>query len=191
MVCNLSSFITNNKKIPEQAIAYILREIVKGLNFIHSRHRIHRDLKCENIFIDQVGNIKIGDFGFSVQLTVERDERNTFAGSPFWIAPEILNNEPYGSSCDVWSLGIICFELAQGYPPNKGCQNLHELIRAVRTKPEPRLKENYSQPFREFVEACLQKDPTARKTSNELLEFEFVRNVDEESSKNYIIDRLN
>ena len=97
----LLEFITLEKHINETVIAYIIRESLQGLEFLHDRHIIHRDIKTNNIFISLEGRVKIGDFGYSAQLTQERSNRKTFVGALFWMPPEIFGNRTYGVSADI------------------------------------------------------------------------------------------
>lgn len=167
--------------IPENTIAYIIRETAKGLAYIHENNNIHRDLKSGNVFLSLKGHIKIGDFGLSASITREKDTRMTFAGSPLWMAPEVLDERPYSFLCDVWSLGILCFELAEKNPPLYKAKNVNELITRIYNEPLPELA-NGSLVFKEFVGYCLKVDPNERKSSQELLETEFLMNVDDEQA---------
>lgn len=83
------------KKIPENISAYIMREILQGLDFIHDKKQIHRDLKSDNILVDKNGNIKVADFGFAIQLTKEQQKRKSVVGTPAWMAPELINKNFY------------------------------------------------------------------------------------------------
>ena len=183
----LSNFIKLERGLNEGVIAYIMRESLKGLEFLHKNHTIHRDIKCENIFISNEGEIKIGDFGLSAQLTQERRDRNTLAGSPMWMAPEILAKIHYGIASDIWSLGVSCYEIATGINPYFMCKNLVQLEQAVIYGPEPRLNRNRSREFREFMKSCLQKQPDQRKTCTELLNCQFLSNIDENSARSFIL----
>lgn len=80
-------------------------------------HRIHRDIKSDNILLDLKGNIKLADFGYTVQLTQKRPLRDTTIGTPYWEAPEVITGDPYDKKVDVWSLGIMALEMAEGEPP--------------------------------------------------------------------------
>ena len=184
---NLTNFVAVEKSLNEETIAYIMRETLKGLEFLHSNHSIHRDLKCDNIFISFEGSVKIGDFGLSAQLTRERSDRETFAGSPLWMAPEILGGEVYGVASDVWSLGVTCYEIAVGRNPYIACKSLASLKVTVKDGPEPRLNGDWSPDFREFIELCLQKTPDRRKTCSELLNCQFLSNIDENSARNCVL----
>jgi serine/threonine-protein kinase 24/25/MST4 len=190
MDLTLFGFLKNWNERQENVIAYIIREITRGISYIHSNFNIHRDLKSENIFLNQEGSVKIGDFGLSAQLIQERDYRETFAGSPLWTAPEILNGERYKESVDIWSLGVICYECAEGTTPYGDSKNMLDLKKNIEKHPEPTISQHWSPQFQQFVVFCLQKDPKNRKNAHELLETEFLRNVDETCSRRRLIELI-
>jgi serine/threonine protein kinase len=183
MDMTLLQFLQNWQRDNETIMAYIILQIVKGIQFIHSLFVIHRDLKAENIYVNFQGDVKIGDFGLSAQLCREKDERETVAGSPLWNSPEIINGRKYKCSCDIWSLGIICFEVISAVTPYSNCKNFVELAAKINKGPEPRIPENFSQDFQEFVRLCLQNDPGRRASAGDLLSTNFLRRVDEVSVK--------
>lgn len=174
----------------ENIIAFIIREVTRGISYIHSNFNIHRDLKSENIFLNQEGNVKIGDFGLSAQLIQERDYRETFAGSPLWTAPEILNGERYKESVDIWSLGVICYECAEGTTPYGDSKNMLDLKKNIEKHPEPTISQHWSKQFQQFVIFCLQKNPKNRKSAHELLETEFLKNVDETDARRRLVELI-
>lgn len=174
----VGGFIRLKRSYSENLIGYIIKEVTTGLSCTHNNHIIHRDLKSENVFFSFDGRVKIGDFGLSAQLTVESKLRNTCSGSPLYMAPEVLDNISYSISCDIWSLGILCYELANGFTPYHHCQSEYELRRFIRTSPEPKIDKKFSQSFQDFLSFCLQKLPSFRKTCPELLDSDFLRNID-------------
>lgn len=87
------------------------------MEYIHSLHRIHRDIKSDNILLNLNGDIKLADFGYTVQLTEKKKNRNTTIGTPYWEAPEVITGENYDTKVDIWSLGIMAMEMAEGEPP--------------------------------------------------------------------------
>jgi serine/threonine protein kinase len=95
-------------------IAFIMREILLGLDVLHRHKQIHRDLKSDNILVDKNGRIKVADFGFAIQLTKEQKNRKSLVGTPAWMAPELIKKEYYNELVDVWSVGVIAVELAEG-----------------------------------------------------------------------------
>jgi len=105
-------------KISENVCAYILYHTLNGLYSLHRRNIVHRDIKSDNILINNNGDLKLADFGYAAQLTLERDNRTTKVGTVCWMAPElILGKTSYDARVDIWSLGIFALELATGEPP--------------------------------------------------------------------------
>jgi serine/threonine protein kinase len=115
--CSLSSLLSPSSRFPLPLALYTFREVLKAVCFLHSRSRLHRDLKSDNIFLSSSGIIKLGDLGSSAQLTSSRPFRTTLAGSLLWLSPEILREEPYSTPADIWALGIILAELLDGTAP--------------------------------------------------------------------------
>ena len=181
----LLALIAKLKKIPEDVMLYILKEITQGLDFIHSYGKIHRDIKSENIFINTLGSVKIGDLGCCVQLTQERCFRNTLIGSPLWIAPEVVAGESYAASSDIWSLGIVAVELVEGIPPHSNSRNLKELFSAIANLPSPEINSNKAPKVAKVFNSCLKRHPLSRKTAEQLLKTEELQqNYD--NSKDYL-----
>jgi len=102
----------------ENVVKYILRQTLLGLHYLHQRHIIHRDIKSDNILVDTSGNVKLADFGYSAQLTMQRDARSSKVGTLCWMAPELIKGERrYNTKVDIWSVGVFAMELADGNPP--------------------------------------------------------------------------
>jgi hypothetical protein len=176
MSCSLADIILDLQgMIPENIIAYVLKEILQGIYFLHSQKRIHRDIKSDNILINQQGQVKVGDLGFATQLERNHQNRNTFAGTLLWMPPEILSQQTYSMNIDVWSLGIVAFELAHGEPPHYR-DGQQRIIGKIMENDAPRLEkpEKWSEEFNDFISKCLVKDPKERANSKELLNHPFI-----------------
>eukprot|EP00301_Raphidiophrys_heterophryoidea_P005445 c12285_g1_i3.p1 GENE.c12285_g1_i3~~c12285_g1_i3.p1 ORF type:complete len:444 (-),score=124.70 c12285_g1_i3:373-1704(-) len=162
-------------KLKEPQIALLCKESLKSLAFLHAQHRVHRDIKSDNILLGLNGEIKLSDFGFAAQLTQEIDKRKSVVGTPYWMAPEIIRGQDYGVKVDLWSLGIMAIEMAEGEPPLIDEPPLRALLLIV-TRGAPTLKEPHlwSDEFKHFMSRCLDTDPNTRATSDQLLQHPFI-----------------
>jgi hypothetical protein len=163
-------------QMTEEQMAYCALETLKALQYIHSLHRIHRDIKSDNILLNEAGEVKIADFGYAAQLTERKQKRNTVVGTPYWMAPELIRGQDYGIKVDIWSLGIMLMEMAEGEPPYMEFPPLRALF-LITTKGIPDLKEpsKWSADMKDFVRCTLIKEPEDRPDSITLLKHPFLK----------------
>ncbi|KAJ1734865.1 Protein kinase [Coemansia biformis] len=167
--------VIDNNKMNEQQIATVCREVCRGLSHLHERSIIHRDIKSDNILLGEDGQVKITDFGFCAKLSEQRSKRATMVGTPYWMAPEVVKQKPYGSKVDVWSLGIMVIEMIESEPPYLDEEPLKALY-LIATNGTPALKhpESLSRELKGFLAECLCVDVQSRATMDELLTQEFL-----------------
>ena len=161
----------------EKAVAFIMRQTLHGLSYLHGLGRIHRDIKSANILLTDDGNVKLADFGVSGQITATISKKNTFVGTPYWMAPEVIVRSNYNTKADIWSLGITAWELIHGLPPKANIHPMKVLMMIPREEP-PRLPSTYSAFFCDFVAKCLEKKQNHRPSAQDMLHHEFVNSKD-------------
>ncbi|KAK7904458.1 hypothetical protein WMY93_017065 [Mugilogobius chulae] len=176
---------TKGNSLKEEWTAYICREILRGLTHLHHHKVIHRDIKGQNVLLTENAEVKLVDFGVSAQLDRTVGRRNTFIGTPYWMAPEVIacDENPdatYDFKSDLWSLGITAIEMAEGAPPLCDMHPMRALFLIPRN-PAPRLKsKKWSKKFQSFIENCLVKSHTQRPSTEQLLKHPFIRDLPNE-----------
>ncbi|XP_023805775.1 traf2 and NCK-interacting protein kinase isoform X14 [Oryzias latipes] len=176
---------TKGNSLKEEWIAYICREILRGLTHLHQHKVIHRDIKGQNVLLTENAEVKLVDFGVSAQLDRTVGRRNTFIGTPYWMAPEVIacDENPdatYDFKSDLWSLGITAIEMAEGAPPLCDMHPMRALFLIPRN-PAPRLKsKKWSKKFQSFIESCLLKSHSQRPSTEQLLKHPFIRDLPNE-----------
>ncbi|XP_051556137.1 traf2 and NCK-interacting protein kinase-like isoform X7 [Myxocyprinus asiaticus] len=176
---------TKGNSLREDWTAYISREILRGLTHLHHHKVIHRDIKGQNVLLTENAEVKLVDFGVSAQLDRTVSRRNTFIGTPYWMAPEVIacdeNPEAtYDYKSDLWSLGITAIEMAEGAPPLCDMHPMRALFLIPRN-PAPRLKsKKWSKKFQSFIESCLVKNHNQRPSTEQLIKHPFIRDLTNE-----------
>ncbi|XP_017778036.1 PREDICTED: mitogen-activated protein kinase kinase kinase kinase 5 isoform X3 [Nicrophorus vespilloides] len=165
--------------LTEQQIAYMCRETLLGLSYLHMMGKMHRDIKGANILLTECGDVKLADFGVSAQITATINKRKSFIGTPYWMAPEVAAVERkggYNQLCDIWAIGITAIELAELQPPMFDLHPMRALFLMSKSgfKP-PTLKDRdkWSGTFHNFVKAALTKNPKKRPNAEKLLQHPF------------------
>ncbi|XP_028277016.1 serine/threonine-protein kinase 10 [Parambassis ranga] len=172
-----------DRSLTEPQIKVVCRQMLEALEYLHSMKIIHRDLKAGNILLMQDGDIKLADFGVSAKNNKTLQRRDSFIGTPYWMAPEVvmcetMKDAPYDYKADIWSLGITLIELAQIEPPHHELNPMRVLLKIAKSEP-PTLEQphKWSREFKDFLRKALDKNPETRPTAAQLMEHPFVRSV--------------
>jgi len=156
-------------------VSYAIKQVLEALAFLHKKSRIHRDIKVDNILLDKDGSIKLADFGTAVQLTFQRLQRNTLAGTPYYMAPELIQRIPYKEKVDIWAVGITIMELMTGRPPFYDLEPEEALEAIVNYGVVGLVGKSFSEEIRDFTNrGCLSHDPSNRVSAKELLSHPFI-----------------
>jgi len=161
--------------LDELQVATVLWYAAHGLDFLHSSHKIHRDIKAGNILVNARGECKLADFGVSSYSNVKR---YTMVGTPYWMAPEIILEKGYDQTVDIWAIGITTIEMIEGRPPLYEMNPMRAIF-SIPTREPPRLTDPASPTLEDFVSKCLQKDPANRISASDMLNHPFLQQVQE------------
>ncbi|XP_060863110.1 serine/threonine-protein kinase 10 isoform X3 [Metopolophium dirhodum] len=190
-----SIMVELDRALIEEQIAYVCKYMCEGLAFLHKCKVIHRDLKAGNVLLTTSAGVKIADFGVSAKNKQTLQKHDTFIGTPYWMAPEVVlcetfRDNPYDFKVDIWSLGITLIELAQMEPPNHEMSPMRVLLKIQKSDP-PKLEQpsKWSKNFNDFVAHALIKDPVQRPTADDLLKHPFVNgNIDPKPIRDLLLE---
>ncbi|CAK5281475.1 unnamed protein product [Mycena citricolor] len=164
--------------LEEKFVNVIIREVLIALSYLHKVPVIHRDIKAANVLVTATGKVMICDFGVSALLSTAGSKRNTMTGTPYWMAPEVVQSVPaYDTKADIWSLGIMIYEMFKGSPPHSNLEPFKVMDLIPRVKP-PRLSDNEgSKDMRDFMSYCLKESSTERLPADELQKTKWIKSV--------------
>lgn len=183
----LDVFRATRGPIPAQYIPQIVSQILRGLNYLHAHRLIHRDVKPGNILLNSRGEVKLSDFGISKTLDNTANICDTFVGTATYMSPERALGKDYSFSSDIWSLGMVVYEMASGEFPFPAMTSFPILFDFLCNQPEPRLDSSrFNQGVQDLVSICLQRDPEYRLSAARLLELEYLNQQDEDSFSSWI-----
>jgi serine/threonine protein kinase len=183
-----------NRCLSEDEVSAVIRQAVLGLEYLHTLPApiIHRDVKANNILIDQAqGMVRLADFGVSATISRTLSRRKTVIGTPFWMAPEVIQEVGYGPSADIWSVGITAIELAEGRPPLSDLHPMRAMFK-IPNLPSPTLTDplHWSDEFNSFIALALRKDPETRPSATQLLAHPFLARFSDNQASALILDLI-
>eukprot|EP01138_Halocafeteria_seosinensis_P012959 gb/GECG01013237.1/.p1 GENE.gb/GECG01013237.1/~~gb/GECG01013237.1/.p1 ORF type:complete len:1672 (+),score=171.85 gb/GECG01013237.1/:1-5016(+) len=180
--------LEDDGRLPEDQVRSIARQVVKALYYLHNHRVIHRDMKPQNILLSSEGTVKLCDFGFSRLLSAQQVMMTSIKGTPLYMAPELVREKPYDYRVDLWSLGVILYELFSGEPPFY-TNDIMKLVKKITDDPL-QLPQGASKMFGNFLEALLHKEPKQRACWPGLLEHPFVSETPEERQKRLEMEEI-
>ncbi|XP_045471088.1 neither inactivation nor afterpotential protein C isoform X2 [Harmonia axyridis] len=181
----VNDLLAKNRRMKEEHIAHILKEIIKAVSYLHEKHIMHRDLRASNVLLTKAGDVKVAGFGLCISLASTFGRGSSAIGSPAWMAPESIQGTngdeiSYDNRYDVWSLGMIAIELGDGQTPFKDMHPTRILFHVVRNPPPTLYRTtNWSENYNDFIAECLVKNPEHRPYMTELLGHPFMEEVPE------------
>ncbi len=187
----LSRITKYKKNLHENFLGYVACQVIRALKYLHNSKILHRDIKPSNILINYEGEVKIADFGESGKLKETISYKNTLVGTLLYNSPERVTGNKYYPNCDIWSLGLLIFECALGrfplFPENGKPVNLTFIgfEEMLHKKKLPKLPDNYSSKFKDFVSQCLIKDPSRRPYAEDLMNHPFIKKFSKVKSKDF------
>lgn len=171
----LTDLVSPTVPMTEPQMACVCKGMLMGLAFLHRQHRLHRDIKSDNVLVNFAGEVKLADFGFAINLTEEENKRTSVVGTPYWMAPELIRAQRYDAKVDIWSLGITLIEMAEGEPPLLSEAPLRALL-MITINPPPKLKApQWSPALVHFLSRCLDTRPEKRASAEQLLMHPFIK----------------
>mmetsp|Transcript_7255 Transcript_7255/g.13430 ORF Transcript_7255/g.13430 Transcript_7255/m.13430 type:complete len:202 (+) Transcript_7255:632-1237(+) len=175
----LMDFIGGRGLLPEHVVYAIALPILRGLQYLHRvKHTMHRDIKPDNVLLNSRGEVKLSDFGICSELANTSALALTFIGTLSYMSPERMEHATYNYSADIWSLGLVLFELASGFHPYPVTHNIIEMIENIRNLPPPTLSNQHSPELVDFISQCLQKNPSDRHPIEFFLAHPWIRKYD-------------
>jgi len=177
----------------EKDVAYVAREMLKGLDYLHSMSYAHRDLKSANVMMSVEGDIKLIDFGLCAHIGKNKKglnkERGKMCGSPFWMAPEMIKGKKYGVAVDIWSLAVCLLEMKYQVPPNYSSR-IYAMFTAATEGINLNPKHKHSPDFADFFKKCLSIDPEMRPSAGELLKHPFLDRASKREDMQVILKQV-